>query len=56
MRMTLRKLATGAACIAAVVMLIAFFGGGVQTFEAKYEGVDLTSDVTGLGRSNTYDG
>ena len=56
MRMTLRKLAIGAVCIAAVVVLIALFGGGVQTFEAKYEGVDLTSDVTGLGRSNTYDG
>ena len=56
MRRTLKKLAIGAVCIAAVVVLIALFGGGVQTFEAKYEGVDLTSDVTGLGRSNTYDG
>ena len=56
MRMTLRKLAIVVACIAAAAALIAVFGGGVQTFENKYEGVDLTADVTGLGRSNTYDG
>ena len=42
-------------CIAAVIAVIAVFGGGTQSFRNKYAGQDLTSDVTGIGRSNTYD-
>ena len=42
--------------LALLVALIAVFGDGVQHFYAKYEGYDLAADVTGLGRSNTYDG
>ncbi len=44
------------ACVAVVIVLIAVAGSGVQTFGDKYEGVDLTGDVTGIGRDDTYDG
>jgi len=50
------KMAIGLLCVVGVVALIAVLGDGVQNFSAKYEGYDLTADVTGLGRSNTYDG
>ena len=42
--------------VAVIAALFALLGGGVQNFSAKYEGADLTEDVTGLGRSDTYDG
>ena len=42
--------------VAAAVALIALLGGGSQSFEKKYEGADLTADVSGLGREDTYDG
>ena len=41
---------------AAAIALIALLGGGSQSFEKKYEGADLTADVSGLGREDTYDG
>ena len=50
------KAMVGILCIALIVALIAVFGDGVQHFYAKYEGADLTADVSGMGRSNTYDG
>ena len=43
-------------CVVAVVALIVVISGGSQDFHEKYEGVDLTADVSGLGRSDTYDG
>ena len=43
-------------CVAAVVALIVVLSGGSQDFHEKYEGVDLSADVSGLGRSDTYDG
>ncbi len=45
----------GLICLAAVIALIAVLGGGSQDFRSKYEGVDLSADVTGIGRENTYD-
>ena len=42
--------------LAAAVGLFAFLNRGSQGFEEKYEGVDLTAEVTGLGRGDTYDG
>ena len=30
------------------------WGGGTSDFSSKYEGVDLSTDVTGIGRSDTY--
>lgn len=43
-------------CLAAVVALIVVLSGGSQDFHEKYEGYDLTVDVSGLGRDDTYDG
>ena len=51
-----RGILIGLVCVAAVVALIVFTGGGSQSFEAKYQDVDLTADVTGIGREDTYDG
>ncbi|MBE5777658.1 MAG: ABC transporter substrate-binding protein, partial [Clostridiales bacterium] len=52
----LRGALIGVLAVVLVIVLIAVLGDGVQNFAKKYEGYDLTSDVSGLGRSNTYDG
>ncbi|MBR3018241.1 MAG: extracellular solute-binding protein [Clostridia bacterium] len=44
----------GILCLAAVIALFVLLGGGSQDFHAKYEGVDLSADVSGLGREDTY--
>ena len=41
--------------LAAAVALIVLLNGGSQSFEEKYEGADLTAQVSGLGRGDTYD-
>lgn len=51
-----RSVLIGLLCVAAVVVLIVVFGGGASDFHEKYEGYDLTADVSGLGRDDTYDG
>ena len=51
-----RGVLIGILCVAAVVALIVLLGGGSQDFHEKYEGYDLTVDVSGLGREDTYDG
>lgn len=42
--------------LAAAVALIALLNGGSLSFEKKYEGADLSAEVSGLGRGNTYEG
>ncbi|MBR5109353.1 MAG: extracellular solute-binding protein [Clostridia bacterium] len=44
----------GILCLAAAIALIVLLGGGSQDFHAKYDGVDLSADVTGMGREDTY--
>lgn len=44
----------GILCLAAVIAAIVLLGGGTQDFHEKYEGVDLTADVSGMGREDTY--
>ncbi len=51
-----RNVLIGLLCVAAVVALIVFLDGEPENFRAKYEGTDLTTDVTGIGRTDTYDG
>ena len=51
-----RSVLIGLLCVVAVVALIVIFGGGAADFHEKYEGYDLTADVSGLGRDDTYDG
>lgn len=50
-----RGVLIGLLCVAAAVVLLILFGGGAQNFRSKYEGVDLSADTAGIGRSNTYD-
>ena len=50
-----RNILIWALVIAAVAALIFLLPKGADNFRDKYEGVDLSTDVTGLGRSNTYD-
>jgi len=51
-----QRILLGFLCVAAAIALIAVLGNGSQSFVEKYEGEDLTADVSGLGRSDTYDG
>ena len=51
-----KKLGTliGLICVVGVIALIVVLGRGPQSFREKYEGVDLSSDISGIGRSDTY--
>ncbi|MBQ8110975.1 MAG: extracellular solute-binding protein [Clostridia bacterium] len=42
-------------CLAVAIALIVLLSGGSSSFEAKYADADLTAEVTGIGRSNTYE-
>ncbi|MDO5328264.1 MAG: extracellular solute-binding protein, partial [Clostridia bacterium] len=44
----------GILCLAAVIVLIVALGGGSRDFHEKYEGADLSADISGLGREDTY--
>ena len=46
----------GLVCLAAVITLIVVLGGGTQNFAEKYADTDLSADVSGIGRSDTYNG
>ena len=46
----------GLLCLAAVILLIIVLGGGTTNFSEKYADTDLTADVSGIGRSDTYNG
>ena len=50
-----RGVLIGLLCVAVVIVAIVLLNGGTQDFHEKYEGVDLTTDVSGIGRGNTYD-
>lgn len=39
----------------AVVVLLFCLNGGTESFRNKYEGVDLSTNVTDIGRTNTYE-
>lgn len=45
----------GLLCLAVVAVLSILLGDGAQDFRSKYAGTDLTADVSGIGRGNTYD-
>ena len=45
----------GLLILAAAVALVILLNGGVQDFHEKYDGEDLTADVSGIGRSDTYE-
>ena len=49
-----RNILIGVLAVALIVVLITLLSGGTENYRAKYEGTDLSADVTGIGRSNTY--
>jgi len=50
-----RRLLIGLLVILCIAGLFWLSSRGSQSFHAKYEGVDLTADVSGIGRADTYD-
>ena len=49
-----RNILIGVLAVAVIVVAVVLLNGGASDFSAKYAGVDLTTDVTGIGRGNTY--
>lgn len=56
MRKKMWRILVGILVVAIVVAAVILLNRGAQDFHEKYEGVDLTTDVTGIGRSDTYEG
>ena len=50
-----RNILIGVVVAAVLVAGFMLLNRGSSDFRAKYEGVDLTTDVSGIGRGNTYD-
>ena len=49
------RILVGILVVAVVVVCIVLLNGGASDFRAKYEGRDLSTDVTGIGRDDTYE-
>ena len=56
MHLKKRNIIIGVVVIALVVGVVILLNSEASDFHAKYEGTDLTADVTGIGRSDTYSG
>ena len=50
-----RNILIGVLVVAVLGVAIWLLGQGSGDFRAKYEGANLSTDVSGIGRSNTYD-
>ncbi len=50
-----RNVLIGVLVAAVVIVGVWLLSRGTDNFRDKYEGTDLTADVSGIGRSNTYD-
>ena len=55
MRKKMWRILVGVLVVAIVVVAIVLLNSGAQDFHEKYEGVDLSTDVTGIGRDDTYE-
>ena len=49
-----RNILIGVLVVAAVIAALTLLSREPDNYRAKYEGTDLSTDVTGIGRSNTY--
>lgn len=49
------RILVGALVVVILVVTLVLLNGGQQSYHAKYEGRDLTTDVTGIGRDDTYE-
>ena len=50
-----RNVLIGVLAIAVVVVLFTLLNRGPSDYSDKYAGVDLSTDITGIGRGNTYE-
>ena len=50
-----RNVLIGVLAVAAVIALVVLLNRGTSGYSSKYAGVDLSTDVSGIGRSNTYE-
>ena len=50
-----RNVLIGVLAVAAVIVLVVLLNRGTSGYSSKYAGVDLSTDVSGIGRSNTYE-
>ena len=49
-----RNVLIGVLAVAVLVLVVWLLGRGPTGFSDKYAGADLSTDVSGIGRSNTY--
>ncbi len=54
MRKKVWRILLGILVVAIVVVAISLLNKDVEDFHEKYDGVDLTTDVSGIGRDDTY--
>ena len=50
-----RNLLIGVLAVAVLVILVILLNQGEEGYNSKYAGTDLSTDVSGIGRSNTYE-
>ena len=50
-----RNVLIGVLAVAAVIVLVVLLNQGTSGYSSKYAGVDLSTEVSGIGRSNTYE-
>ena len=50
-----RNVLIGILAVAAVIVLVVLLNQGTSGYSSKYAGVNLSTDVSGIGRSNTYE-
>ncbi|MBQ8311863.1 MAG: extracellular solute-binding protein [Clostridia bacterium] len=55
MRKKMWRILVGILVAAIVIAAVMLLNQGAQDFHHKYEGTDLTTDVTGIGREDTYE-
>ena len=49
-----RNILIGVLAVAVLVVVVILLSQGTSDYSSKYAGVDLSTDVSGIGRSNTY--
>ena len=49
------RILVGILVVAVVAACVILLGGGTSDFHAKYDGRDLTTEVSGIGRDDTYE-
>ena len=50
-----RNILIGVLAVAVLVVLVTLLNQGASDYSSKYAGVDLSTDVSGIGRSDTYE-